>query len=308
MTYVLGVDGGGSTVRVDVVTPGLQILGQSTGPTVNPNIVGRPVAAQTIQTAVNDAIAAADLQPGQITAVGIGIGGAEAWYAEAWLREVVAGVLPDALVVPSSDHEIALVGAHGLRRGILVLSGTGSLASGVGSSGEYILINGLGYLLGDEGSGYWMGLEALRAAVRGADGRGRQTALSGAILNGLGLQTVRELMLWVYQPGQPRNRDIAGFARLVLHHAEKGDDIAQEIVARAAHELALATRALRYRLNMEHLPIAFAGSLLTHDNPLSRLVCQRLNLGAIPLPKFPATIGGAILALEQAGIPVNTGA
>jgi N-acetylglucosamine kinase-like BadF-type ATPase len=307
MDYVLGVDGGGSTIRVDVMTPDLKVCGQSRGATVNPNIVGRPSAMQTIQTAMREAIANAGLEPGEISAVGIGIGGAEAWHAEAWLREVVAGVLPHATVVPRSDHEIALVGAHGCRRGILVLSGTGSLTSGVGSSGDYILIGGLGYLLGDEGSGYWIGMEGLRAVMRSADGRGRSTQLTHDILGSLGLQETKHIARWVYEPGYPRNREVAELARLVLQQAENGDAVAQEIVVRAADELALATRALQHRLGMERLPIAFAGSLLTHNNPLSRLLCQLLYLDAIPLPKYPGTIGGAILAFEQMGIPLRNG-
>lgn len=121
--------------------------------------------------------------PDEIQAVGIGVAGAEAIYAEAWLREVVTGVLPHAKIsTPAGDHEIALVGAHGQRRGLLVLAGTGSLACGIGSAGVFKLVGALGYLLGDEGSGFWVGMEGLRAAMRGEDGRGRKTLLTDALL------------------------------------------------------------------------------------------------------------------------------
>src|ERR1041384_3852646 len=96
MTYVIGIDGGGSTVRVTVVTPDLQVIGEAKGSTANPNLVGREVAKQTIQTTLREAVAAAHLTTDQIAAVGIGIAGGEASHAEAWLREVVAGVAPHA--------------------------------------------------------------------------------------------------------------------------------------------------------------------------------------------------------------------
>jgi N-acetylglucosamine kinase-like BadF-type ATPase len=298
LAYVLGIDGGGSTVRVVAVSSDLVVLGESKGPTANPNLVGRPAAMKTIQTAMLDAVDNAGLQADSIEGVGIGVAGAEAAHSEAWLREVVIGVLSDAQVAPSGDHEIALVGAHGERRGILVLAGTGSLACGVGSTGEYVVIGARGYLLGDEGSGYWIGMEGLRAAVRGEDGRGRPTSLTSVMMGQLGLANIEELIPWLYHSGESRIRDVAALAGTVLQEAEQGDVVAQGIVARAVDELTLAVRAVNFRLKMEQLPIAFAGGLLTSPNVFSGMLCARLGCETLPLPKYPASIGAAILALQ----------
>ena len=75
-------------------------------------------------------------------------------------------MLPAAQIALSSDVEIALVGALGQRLGIVVLAGTGSAAYGVNRAGDALLVGGWGYLLGDEGSGYWIGAEALRLLAR----------------------------------------------------------------------------------------------------------------------------------------------
>lgn len=297
MTYVLGIDGGGSTIRVVVASPDLTIHAQSQGTTANPALVGRAVAMQTIQNAVREAVAAAGLTAEQISAVGIGVAGAEARHSEGWLREVVAGVTPAAQVAPSGDHEIALVGAHGERRGMLLLAGTGSLACGVGSSGEYILVGATGYLIGDEGGGYWIGIEGLRAVMRSQDGRGRKTDLFPVLLNQLGLEKASEVVPWMYNSGESRTKVIAGLAGTVLAQAAQGDAVAQDIIQRAADELALAIRTLHFRLHMESLPIAFYGGLLTSPTRLSQLLCERLNLQAVPLPKYPAALGAAIMAL-----------
>ncbi len=302
MTYVLGIDGGGSTVRVAVVTPELSIVGEATGTTANPNLVGRDVATQTIQTAVRDALTAARLTAGDIVAVGIGIAGADASHSEAWLCEVMAGILPNALVAPSSDYEIALVGAHGRRKGMLVLSGTGSLACGVGSEGEFVVIGARGYLAGDEGSGYWIGMEGLKAAIRDDDGRARHTTLKNVFLQQFGLPNINAVIPWLYHTGVSRTKEIAAFANTVLQQAEYGDEVAADIALRAAEELDLAVRAVHYRLHMESLPIAYAGGLLSFANPLSLKLCELLGLPDLPIPRYSPVIGAVILALDKLGL------
>ncbi len=306
MTYVIGIDGGGSTVRVSVVTPELTVVGEAKGSTSNPNLVGRDVAMKTIQSAVRDAVAAAHLTTDQIAAVGIGIAGGEASHSEAWLREVVSGVTPKAQIAPSGDHEIALVGAHGQRKGILVLSGTGSLACGVGTPGHYVVIGARGYLLGDEGSGYWIGMEGLKATIRDDDGRGRHTTLTNLFLQTFDLPNVESIIPWLYHAGVSRTKEIATFAGKVLEQAEQGDAVAADIVLRAAEELALAVRAVNYRLHMEALPIAYAGGLLSFANPLSLKLCELLGLPDLPQPRYSAAIGGAILALYTLGLNLPT--
>ncbi len=298
MTYVIGVDGGGSNVRVVVVTPDLRIIAESQAGTANPNVAGREQAAATIQAALRQALEPAGLSPSDIAAAGLGIGGAEPSHSAEWVRSVARVVLPTSRLVVSHDSEIALVGAHGERRGILILSGTGSLSCGVGAAGEFHLIGGKGYRLSDEGSGYWIGMEGLRAATRDLEGRGRRTALTPLILTQLELAGEGDLVPWLYHSGQTRVREIAALARLVLAQAEQGDWVALDIVERASAELALLLRAIQHRLHMEPLPIAFAGSLLTHPTPVSRQLCARIGLADIPPQRHPPTLGAAILALN----------
>jgi N-acetylglucosamine kinase-like BadF-type ATPase len=296
----MGVDGGGSTIRVIVTGRDLNVIGGSqAGGGVNPNIIGHDQAARAVIDHMLAAVASAGLEREQIAAVGIGIAGAEVGHSEAWLRSIVTAALPDAKAALSSDHEIALVGAHGQRRGVLTLSGTGSIAYGVNSRGESALVSGWGYLLGDEGSGYWIGAEALRAVARAHDGRGPATTLADAILADREFNSRGEIIHWLYS--DRRNLEIAGLALFVLDHAAAGDPVSRRIVERAAYELALMTRTVLFRLGMEPLPVAFAGSLLTSPNLLSDLVCERLVLDAIPAVQHPPVVGAAILALNISG-------
>ena len=301
MTYVIGVDGGGSTVRVIITGPELDIKAEYIGPTVNPSLIGREEAASRIQMGLGQVLRQAGMSPEQISAVGIGIAGAStrhAW-AVAWMRETAAGVLPQARIVPSADYEIALVAAHGARLGVLLLAGTGSLAYGVNTAGETALVGAWGYLLGDEGSGYWLGARGLQAVARQADGRGRKTLLYDSLVQSLGLTQPLDLLGWMYG-GEPRVGEVAKLAPLVLACAGQGDPVARAIVEEGARELALAARTVAQRLDLHAHPPAFSGSLLTTENPLSRRVCDLLGLDAVPTPKHTPVMGAALLALSAA--------
>jgi N-acetylglucosamine kinase-like BadF-type ATPase len=295
----VGVDGGGSSVRAVVVTASLEVCGAADGPAANPSALGRPEAAARIAAAIRDALAQAGAAPGQVRAVGLGVAGADAAHSAAWLREVVAAAAPGALAVPSSDYEIALVGAHGARQGLLLLAGTGSLAYGVNAAGAAALAGAWGYLLGDEGGGYWLGREGLRAVARMDDGRGRATALAPALLGALELADARALIPWLY--GAPHVSEVARLAPLVLDCAASGDPVARALVDEAARELALAARAIRRRLGLDaSAPPAFTGSLLAADTLLRALVCDLLGIPAPVTPRYPPVLGAALLARAAA--------
>ncbi len=299
MTYVIGIDGGGSTVRVVVVKPDLTVVGKSSGETVNPSVIGQEKAIQRIRDKIHEAISNAGLQAEDIDAISLGIAGTAKSYPKDWLREIAVAVTPQAHIVPASDYEIALVGAHGKPEGVLILAGTGSVAYGVNDKGESVQIGGWGYLLGDEGSGYWLGTEALKAITRAADGRSPETILSSVLLEKLDISEVQSLISWLYNPQVYRTPDVAKLAPLVLEQAANGDDVAQEIVGRGADELANHVQTVIRRLNMENPPIAFTGGLLSKPNPLSDALCNRLQMENIPTPRYSPVIGATLLALQS---------
>lgn len=288
----MGIDGGGSHVRVVVTAPDLMVLGSAEGASANPNSAGRDAAASAVQTTLLAALADAGLSESAIRAVGVGIAGTVT--ARDWARETVAAVLSNAAIHVASDFEIALVGAHGERRGVLILAGTGSVAYGINAAGESAQVGGWGYLLGDEGSGYSLGLKALQAVVRADDGREPPTSLTDVILNALQLKAPPDLIEWVYTPG--RTRDVARLAPLVL--AAGDDPLARRIVAESVDELALAARTVVRRLKIDSPAYAFAGGLLTDANPLSLGLCAALGLKSLPVAKYPPVMGAALLVLS----------
>ncbi|MCB9453721.1 MAG: hypothetical protein H6672_20010 [Anaerolineaceae bacterium] len=299
--YYVGIDGGGSSLRVVIVDADLRICAESTGDSANPGVVGHDEAARRIQSAIMRTLSAGGLSAEVISAVGIGVAGAAAAHSSAWLQTTLRGVLPQSQAVLSSDIEIALVGAHGSRSGVLILAGTGSVGCGVSDSGDYLQIGGWGYLIGDEGSGFWIGREALRAVSRADDGRSQSTVLTAAILSTLGLRSPIDLIPWLYGRQSGQAAVVAGLAPLVLDRAAVGDEVARSILDTAADELALLSRTLCDRLHLTAPKIAFAGGLLQTPNPLSERLCTRLGLTDHPRPLYSPVLGAALLARLRHG-------
>lgn len=286
----LGIDGGGSNLRVVVVDDAMQIVASATGESVNPNSVGRDIAAQRIRAGIASAIDGL-----QISGVGIGVAGASARHSADWLMDVVRTVLPDVPVFPSSDEEIALVGARGALNGVVLIAGTGSAAYGIHPSGETFRAGGWGYLLGDEGSGYWIGLQAAKALTLHADQRlDAKTNLPELVMTAAEITSADEMIRWVYGDFKPSK--IATLARIVLEAASAGDAYAIEICQLAAKHLAELVRHVQHQLNLSTEHIVFAGGLLSEENPVSVQVLNDLGLTQFPITRYPPVIGAALLA------------
>ena len=291
-SYYIGIDGGGSTLRVLLVDDALTMLASAQRGTVNPSAIGREASAALITDALREVLVAVSVP---VAAVGIGVAGAPHTFAADWLRQVVGAVLPSVLTVASSDDEIALVGAHGAWRGAMVLAGTGSVACAVNAQGEWAQAGGWGYLLGDEGSGCWLALEALRAYIHWGEGTApHAAAFAQRVRDHFGFSSIVDVTPWVYRQPLP-TRELAQHAAVVLDAADDGDSVALEIVERGAAALAAIVNAAIQRVNAEP-SIRFCGGLLTADNALSRALCKQLGLTDIPLPLHPPAIGAALLA------------
>ncbi len=297
----MGIDGGGSNLRIVIVSAELDIIGSCVAGSANPSLIGADAAQATIRQGIAHALAQAGLAPEAIAALAIGIAGASKTHSQDWLLETAGHSLPKSLIAASSDLEIALVGAHARRQGILLLAGTGSAVYGIARDGGELQIGGWGYLLGDQGSGYWMGRQLLRKIIAEAD-RGapiQAESLSRQCLDALGMSQPRDLIHWLYRSDDSPIAQVASMAEVALKAAESGDSQAMAIIAAAAEHLARQAQLMRARLDWLTAPIAFAGGLLDNDNPLSLALTKRLGLDGRPIAKHKPVIGAALLAKRQ---------
>ena len=161
----VGVDAGGTGSRAVVVRDGVVVARRDLGPI---NVLLHADAVDRLAAAVTEAGAAA---------AGFGLAGLR---SDEHARELTAELVrrTGARIVVGDDTDAALAGAFAGRPGIVVIAGTGSGAAGRDGAGRTVRVGGHGFLLGDEGGGYWIGREAVRAALRAADGTGPPTALT----------------------------------------------------------------------------------------------------------------------------------
>jgi len=203
------------------------------------------------------------------------------------------------LVRVISDADVAFADAFGEgEAGILIVSGSGSIGvarvDGMSPDAPLLRVGGWGALLGDEGSGYGLGLAGLRAAVRGAENRGPATSLVEALTGAVGATSVRSLFEWVNGVGKS---GIAALAPIVVAEAARGDSVAGSLVDRAVTAVAAHAVALRRRhfASTEGPPVALVGGLVEAGGPLRSQVRKALKAeGFAVLPGKVVPARGAV--------------
>ena len=298
--YFLGVDGGQSSTYALIGDATGRVLGGGRGGPSNHvgASQGRAKFTGAIQACLSAACANAGLDAATIgfASACLGFSGGPA-DKESLLLEILRS---DRTIV-THDALIALSGATGGEPGVILIAGTGSIAFGRNASGKTARAGGWGYVFGDEGGGFDIVRQALRAALRLEEGWGEATLLRQMLLNQTGASDVNDLLHRFYTEEFPRPR-IAAFAKLVDEAAENGDAIALEILSNAAQELAALASAVRRRLfeNCESVPVAYIGGVFrsrTVREKFSELVGDRVG------PPLHGPAAGALLeAYRAAGI------
>jgi N-acetylglucosamine kinase-like BadF-type ATPase len=296
---VVGVDGGGSKTLALVADTQGKILGRAIAGPSNYQVVGQKAACAAIAATIRGARARI---PGELSALCLGIAGAgrvsDRAMFQAWAETHYPGI-PIRVV---HDGQLALAAGTPEGWGIAVLCGTGSLVYGEDRQGRPARAGGWGYLLGDEGSGYAIGLAALQAVARAADGRGPATALTQAILTHWSLDKPQDLIAHVYRPTLPRT-EIAGLAEILVDVAERGDQVAHELLTAAGEELAQAARAVAAQLALpQPIPCALAGGFILHAAAVRQSFQQTataLGLTLNPITRVPEPAQGAVRLARQ---------
>jgi glucosamine kinase len=294
-TFVLGIDAGGTKTVCQLADGSGRLISEARGGGANLQASGELHVEKTLHDLMEQCIGDRARVP---AAICLGMAGVDRPDDAAVVRGIMKRIGYKARVLVVNDALVALeAGAPG-SPGVVIISGTGSIAYGRNAAGQAARAGGWGYVLGDEGSGYWIGLHALKTFTAESDGtQQRPSSLTPRVRAELGLNRADDLLAWTYHSGGTRVKDIARLTGIVLEAAASGDAAALEILENAAHHLALLAKTVIRRLDFPARPaIAFAGGLLTSDNALSRAVCARLDLDAIPEPQHRPVIGAALLA------------
>lgn len=303
MKLYLGVDGGQSATKVAVGDATGQVLGRGVaGPCNHVGAAeGRAKLEGAIRESLSDARKAAGLPAAGsgFRAACCGMSGGPA-DKDAILGELLQAERLDVV----TDAHIALWGGSGGEPGVVLIAGTGSIAFGENARGETARAGGWGYVFGDEGGGFDLVRQALRAALRAEEGWGPETSLLRKLLKACNAPDANTLMHWFYTTEWPRPR-IAALAPLVNEAAEEGDKEAARILQEAGRSLADLALAVRLQLfpAPEEPPVVMAGGLF--HSPRLRAQFQAVVGSRAVDPVHPPDVGALIRAWRVDGITIQ---
>ncbi len=308
MKYYIGVDGGASKTAAIVVDETGAQCGQGLAGGSNHLRVGIEEATRNVERAVNKALVEAGVAIRNIEYAYCGIAGSDHPVHRQRVIDALQVFFPRGNFIVDTDARIALTGAVGFGAGVVIISGTGSVAFGRNAAGDESRAGGWGPTIGDEGSGFWIAREGLSAIVRAHDGRGFVTKMTDLLCNEYDMCNAEDLPKFVYATTTQAD-DIARYGKLVIEAAAMGDDVAHEILTRGGSELAECVLAVARKLHMtdSEFAVAYVGGAFHAGEALlspMRLRLQRDAPGATLMPPLkPPVEGAAMMAMRAAEAP-----
>ncbi|HEY8416123.1 MAG TPA: BadF/BadG/BcrA/BcrD ATPase family protein [Thermaerobacter sp.] len=308
---LLALDGGATKTEAVVLDSHGRVGARLTVGPSNLQNLGEAGCRRALAAAIDGVLAEVGLKRHEIRAACLGVAGLDTDADAASYARIVHdlfGPAADRVLVESDGFIPIFSGTRG-RPGVALIAGTGSMAVGVNERGQRARAGGWGALMGDEGSAYDIGRQALIVALRGFDRRSRPTRLRADIERHFG-RPLPEVVAMLYRQEAPETA-IASVARLVARAAEEGDRTSQQLLRRAARELALCVRAVlaQLRFESEPVPVVLSGSLfrsrILREEVERRLSASRVRLEVIR-PALPPVAGACYLACRKAGVTVTS--
>jgi len=295
-----GIDAGGTSSKCMVVNEKNEILARlKTGP-ANYQVVGINKAILEIKKLLK--LVCDEIGINSIDILGVGMAGAG---SSGDINIIENKLLPLKNVKKSyitNDGEIAVLGAHGGKEGIVLIAGTGSIVYGITNNHQTIRGGGWGPLLGDEGSGFWIGMQAIKLIIKASEGRARKTSLEKAVLNYLKVNSLRELVTFIHQIPLPREK-VASLTPIVIEEMLKNDKIAEQIIYKGLNELALTVRVVFRKMKTNINEIAVMGGIFTNKHIYQIFYDMMLNTYRLKVikPKYSADYGAVLYGAINSG-------
>lgn len=310
---IVGVDSGQTSLRCLISTIEGRCLAYTEAQS-NREVQNRLDREARLVDTIRSTLNLAGIAPNLVAAAWISMTGVPNRHSKpaALWKRAVAQAFPSAYVGVDSDILAALYGATQVGPGVVALSGTGSIALGRNADGNMARAGGWGYLIGDEGSGFHIGLSAIRAMTRAEDRMGPVTSLTKLIADELDLEIPYDIKDRLYSQ-RPSPRSIAALARLVAIAADNGDPVAVEILSEAGRHLASLVYPVLHRLDLIDTPtnVYPVGGILEHNTIVRQRFREELlrlaPYAALAVPKLPPVAGSLILAREALGYSAGSG-
>ena len=300
--YVLGIDAGGSKTVALLADAEGRVVGEGRAGGANLQSHGELEVEKVLHAVIDQAIGDSPRTP---AAVCLGLAGVDRDDDHRVITDIMRrlGFRSRTLIV--NDALVALVAGAGEGAGIVLVSGTGSIAYGVSARSVAARAGGWGHVLADQGSGYWVGRRALEAVMRQFDGRGPRTRLTPLVLRHFGLTRAEGLVSEIYQGGA-RRQSIAALGEAVEHARVDGDPVAEAVLRDASDELVLCAMSVVKALGMmaERFPVFLSGGMFRMSPWLAAEVTTQLQTqvpgAAVSALTVEPAVGAVRLALLEA--------
>ncbi len=299
--YVMGIDGGATKTLAAVLDLQDRAVHLGHGGPSNQDAVGARAAVGALLGAADEAIGQAGIKQDDLGAAVLAVASTNTDTIAAHVRES----RPESWTVVN-DVVGAWATATGAGPGVAAISGTGSNVFGVGPGGRTWRSGGWGHVLGDEASGYWLGVESIRAALRDRDASGPATGLSDAVPAFFGLASIEEVVSCVYSKPLTKG-EIAALAVETQRLADAGDAVALALYERAARELGEQIAAVLRQTGLSgEFPVGLVGSGFKAGavfvEPIRSVVTEIAPHADVHTVQVAPVAGSLVLAVRACGL------
>ncbi|WP_315119576.1 BadF/BadG/BcrA/BcrD ATPase family protein [uncultured Clostridium sp.] len=317
---VLSIDGGGTKCLSALLDYESNIAGVGESGSCNYQSIGEEKSKESIKKSILNAMEHYEkkysCKVSKIECVIAGIAGNDTGKDKKVMERIFKSIFDELNItvdkyILENDAYITLNGALEDREGVLIISGTGSICYGKNNENQYYRTGGWGYIVGDEGSGFWIGSQAIKFIFHSEDGRKESTLLRENILNSLKLENIEELMGWVYSEDYSIKK-VSALAKDVFNSASHGDELALKIVNMAAEELLSHLNVVVDKLHLkEDFTLVLLGGLLENNTSLKDILVKKVmenyNKCNIVHMDVKPIFGAMILGLKHSNLlnPLN---
>ncbi|SHG46762.1 N-acetylglucosamine kinase [Ornithinibacillus halophilus] len=308
--YVLGIDGGGTKTKGVIASSTGEIAAEATVGPSNPNSVSKEQLENEFTLLFNELMQKSGELFSEVKHIYAGMSGVEHPVTKSEMSQLITNIIPGQNVTITNDAITALYSGTLGKPGIVQIAGTGSITYGLNEEGKFGRVGGWGYLLGERGSGYALGSDALKAVFATHDGLGEDTLLLHSILKKFETSELPNIVKLIYQSKNSKEL-IASISKLVFEAYDQGDSVASSIIRNNAQNIGDSIACLIKRMFNQKLtiPVVLVGGVFKRIDVLEPLIMNSVQGHEVSINLISPNIepvGGAVIAgLKEEGLEIG---
>jgi len=275
MNLFFGIDGGGTHSRITVIDEKNNILYKGENGCMNIHAIDKTTVEANLSTLIKEMLLELQAESKDFSSGCLGSAGLDSISEKLYFKNFITDKLNFSCpLFLCNDSIVALAGGLEKTEGFILISGTGAIASALRKNGSSVRAGGWGHILGDEGSGYWIGCQGIIRGIHSSERRDRASVLPDRIRSFYSVDSFRELFPFVYTSFDKAK--IADFAKIVFEEASLGDEICKNILQNAEDSLvSLCVSVYDQSATIENKELVFSGGILEHEPEFCKILAEK---------------------------------